>query len=82
MANVSVFLAHRAVLATADKVESMRKLKDNSFLIKTTNLAQARNFITLTQLDHGINVTINEHAKLNFSKGVVRAPELIPCCDE
>lgn len=82
MANVSVFLAHRAVLSVGGKVESMRKLKDNTFLIKTANLSQAKNLITLTQLDNGINVTISEHAKLNYSKGVVRAPELIPCCDE
>lgn len=54
---------------------SCRTLKSGDILIKTENLSQAKNLISLTRISQA-NIEITEHKTLNSSKGVVSAYEL------
>lgn len=77
MANVSPFLIKKVIDSTCGgEVESCKKLRNGTLLIKTKNITQASKLIQLRSLNHDIEVDTTEHKSLNFVRGIFYSNEL------
>jgi len=61
--------------ACGGEIESLKKLKVGSILIKTKHDIHAKKLLGLTKIA-GIDVTAVEHKAFNFSKGIIYCNEL------
>lgn len=72
MNSVSSFLLKKCIDGIVGAVAQVNKLRDGSILIQTKTIKQASRLRQLIQLNHEIQVDVQEHEKLNSSKGVIR----------
>lgn len=79
---VNPFTANRSITGCCGEPQSIKKLRNNTYLIECTKDAQATKLLNLTQLLDGTKVQVEAHGKLNQSKGVVSAPDLMTCSEE
>lgn len=82
MKKVSPFLIDKCINGVAGPVKSIKSLINGTLLIQTANLKQAKELIKIIALPGNLKVSVKEHERLNFSKGVIWAPELIYATDE
>ena len=72
MDSVSSLLLKKCIDMIVRAVAQVNKLWNGSVLIQTKIIKQASRLRHLTQLNHQFEVDVQEHEKLNTSKGVVR----------
>lgn len=83
LANVSPFLLKKIIdYVCGGEIESCKKLRNGSILMKTKNFLQASKLIQLTALSQNIEVAISEHNYLNSSKGIIYSDDLRGLSDE
>lgn len=75
MADVSIFLIEHSINSLVGKIKSFSRISDGTILIQTFTAKQASTLVTLERFDSNTNVTIEEHERLNQSKGFI-------ICDE
>lgn len=76
MEMVSPFLIQKIIEINAGKNVEIKKLRNGTYLLKTNTFAQATNLCKIKKFSDTINVKIEEHSRLNTSKGVVFCPGL------
>lgn len=73
---VNLFFVKKIIdLVCESEIESCKRLRNGSLLIKTKNASQAQKLITLTSFSDEIKINITEHKALNSVKGVVYSNE-------
>jgi len=76
MANISPFLIKKCIDSTCNgEVLIAKKTRDGNLLIKTKNALQANKLLKLQHLGT-FPITVNVHATLNVSKGVIYSNDL------
>lgn len=74
--NISPFVIKKTIDHACDgEVESCKKTRDGSLLIKTKNTLQATKLLKLKQMTTK-EITASEHKTLNYTKGVIYCNEL------
>lgn len=80
---ISPFLIQKVIDGTINgKLEMCKKIRNGKVLIKTKNINQAIKLLKLKSLSPDIQVKIEEHEKLNISKGVIYSTDLIYLTDK
>lgn len=83
LASVSPFLIKKIIDNTCGgEVDTCKKLRNGTILVKTKNITQANKLIQLCSFNHQIDVTITEHNSLNYSRGVIYSRDLIGIPEE
>ncbi|GBN17300.1 hypothetical protein AVEN_131247-1, partial [Araneus ventricosus] len=74
--NVSPFLVEKGITSSVGEVKSTKKLRSGDLLVEVESPKQAKQIAKLNSLST-IPVTVNPHATLNSSKGVISCGELL-----
>ncbi|GBN94531.1 hypothetical protein AVEN_186226-1 [Araneus ventricosus] len=74
--NVSPFLVEKGITSSVGEVKSTKKLRSGDLLVEVESSKQAKQIAKLNSLST-ISVTVNPHATLNSSKGVISCGELL-----
>ncbi|GBL77225.1 hypothetical protein AVEN_242104-1 [Araneus ventricosus] len=74
--NVSPFLVEKGITSSVGAVKSTKKLRSGDLLVEVESPKQAKQIVKLNSLS-SIPVTVNPHATLNSSKGVISCGELL-----
>ncbi|GBO45075.1 hypothetical protein AVEN_98687-1 [Araneus ventricosus] len=74
--NVSPFLVEKVITSSVGAVKSTKKLRSGDLLVEVETPKQAKQIVKLNSLS-SIPVTVNPHATLNSSKGVISCGELL-----
>ncbi|GBM20577.1 hypothetical protein AVEN_261700-1 [Araneus ventricosus] len=74
--NVSPFLVEKRITSSVGEVKSTKKLRSGDLLVEVESPKQAKQIAKLNSLST-IPVTVNPHATLNSSKGVISCGELL-----
>ncbi|GBN38828.1 hypothetical protein AVEN_265111-1 [Araneus ventricosus] len=74
--NVSPFLVEKGITSSVGEVKSTKKLRSGDLLVEVASPKQAKQIAKLNSLST-IPVTVNPHATLNSSKGVISCGELL-----
>ncbi|GBM94945.1 hypothetical protein AVEN_249609-1 [Araneus ventricosus] len=74
--NVSPFLVEKGITSSVGEVKSTKKLRSGDLLVEVESPKQAKQIAKLNSLST-ISVTVNPHATLNSSKGVISCGELL-----
>ncbi|GBN39948.1 hypothetical protein AVEN_21781-1 [Araneus ventricosus] len=74
--NVSPFLVEKGITSSVGEVKSTKKLRSGDLLVEVESPKQAKQIVKLNALS-SIPVTVNTHATLNSSKGVISCGELL-----
>ncbi|GBO24984.1 hypothetical protein AVEN_178583-1 [Araneus ventricosus] len=74
--NVSPFLVEKGITSNVGEVKSTKKLRSGDLLVEVESPKQAKQIAKLNSLST-IPVTVNPHATLNSSKGVISCGELL-----
>lgn len=82
MAKVSPFLIHKFLQNVCGEVQSSKLTQAGYVLVETKNEEQARKLIQVTQMSNEIKVNISENERLNQSKGVIFAKDLLCVSEE
>ncbi|GBL95668.1 hypothetical protein AVEN_24864-1 [Araneus ventricosus] len=73
---VSPFLVEKGITSSVGEVKSTKKLRSGDLLVEVESPKQAKQIAKLNSLST-IPVTVNPHATLNSSKGVISCGELL-----
>ncbi|GBM97935.1 hypothetical protein AVEN_228361-1 [Araneus ventricosus] len=74
--NVSPFLVEKGITSSVGEVKSTKKLRSGDLLVEVESPMQAKLIAKLNSLST-IPVTVNPHATLNSSEGVISCIELL-----
>ncbi|GBO17031.1 hypothetical protein AVEN_80578-1 [Araneus ventricosus] len=74
--NVSPFLVEKGITGSLGEVKSTKKLRSGDLLVEVESPKQAKQIVKLNALS-SIPVSVNPHATLNSSKGVISCGELL-----
>ncbi|GBN11776.1 hypothetical protein AVEN_272708-1 [Araneus ventricosus] len=74
--NVSPFLVEKGITSSVGEVKSTKKLRSGDLLVEVESPKQAKQIAKLNSLST-ISVTVNLHATLNSSNGVISCGELL-----
>ena len=81
VADLSVFVIHKALKGSVGETKSVSKLRSGDLLVECKMEAQASNLGKISSFG-GIPVAVTAHKSLNSSRGVIRSPDLRGCSDE
>ena len=68
-------------LKKCGSIENIKKQRNGTIFVQANNKVTSEALQTLTQLCD-VPIKITPHKTLNFSKGVIRSPELKGCSEE
>ncbi|GBL88654.1 hypothetical protein AVEN_107117-1 [Araneus ventricosus] len=74
--NVSPFLVEKGITSSLGEVKSTKKLRSGDLLVEVESPKQSKQIVKLNALS-SIPVSVNPHATLNSSKGVISCGELL-----
>ncbi|XP_046685447.1 uncharacterized protein LOC124371177 [Homalodisca vitripennis] len=82
LTKVSPFLIHKSLVACGGQPKSIRKLRNGTILVEAANCIQSKKFLKMTSFFDQVPITVQPHASLNSSKGIVFCRDLMDCSEE
>lgn len=79
LAKISPFVINKAIVGAGGQPASIRKLRDGTLLVEAVNEVQASKILKMKSFFDQVSVTVEPHATLNSSKGIMYCRELLDC---